>query len=138
MFGYRTHLFARNGVPHQYWLLQMQRIENRYDIVPELPCGIATRWRGGLTSSAPSDPIYMELLRELRGKTRIDVSSVSSTGKQYEIASRTAPIENFKSDIRSDRNETLRWVGSILAHTLRRARKRKDKVESHRAQADEA
>lgn len=73
----------------------------------------------------------MEVLCELGGKTCIDMSSVSSTGKQDKVASRTAPVENFESDVWSDRNEALRWVTCTLVSILRRARKRNEKAENH-------
>ena len=69
----------------------------------------------------------MKMLREFGSQTCVYVSGVSSTSKQNKIASGTTPIQDFKFDVRSDRNELLRRVTCTLERILGRARKREGK-----------
>ena len=99
-----------DGVADEDGMVEMQGVENGYDVVGEMAEVVVGSGGAGRAESAAGDGVNVVAGRELGREVVEGVCGVAASGEEDERAAGAAPVEDFEADVVGDLDELL-FVG---------------------------
>ena len=115
----RTQLLSRDGVPRQHGSRELQRVEDRQDVIAETIGSVAVWRRARIAKAASCDPVNVMRRREHCGELVEHVRGVAQPGQEDQRSSGSTKIEHFQLDVLVDRHELNGVRGGIFPRGLR-------------------